>query len=253
MAFNMNRERVALPDVAILLLVRIDSPSRRENLQIVLDYLSAEFDVELVLLETALLPVCRELANRYQVRYFFDEQRTESLHRTYYNNCLMRLTEKAFVALYDIDILLDPHQITAAVQRLRNGAGLVYPYDGVFLEVDRVYKRLFAQRKDMQLLISNAHRFHAVFYRSFGGVCFLNREAYLSYGGENERLIGWCPDDIERYRRARILSMGVERVPGSLFHLWHTRGVNSGNFNKSVAMANRKEYLRICNSYQDEN
>jgi len=42
------------------------------------------------------------------------------------------------------------------------------------------------------------------------------------------------------------------RISGSLYHLYHPRGINSGDYNHHLALSTKKEYCRICGMQPDE-
>jgi len=60
-----------------------------------------------------------------------------------------------------------------------------------------------------------------------GGAMFVNKEAYIKAGMENEKFYGWGPEDWERFERWKILNLKIYQSKGPLFHLTHSRGSNS--------------------------
>ena len=82
-------------------------------------------------------------------------------------------------------------------------------------------------------------------YYSVGGAFLVDVEEYRRCGWENEHFAGWGPEDAERYRRLLILGEQHSRIAGSLYHLYHTRGVNSGDYDKKLAMDTKKEYVHV--------
>lgn len=244
----MRDKKESLNGLTILLLVRIDSDSRYSNLITTLKFLTFHFDVQIILLETDSCPKCASLEASYSISYHFIEDSNAVMHRTKYNNELIKMASTSYVALYDIDIVIDPAQLKSALAQLHQGADLVYPYDGRFIEVDQVYKKEFVKALDIRFLNENVSRFKILFYSSFGGLCCFNKEKYLTLGGENESLFGWCPDDIERYRRMKINDFKISRIAGPLFHLWHERNMNSKPANDLTMVKNQIEYLKSCNN-----
>jgi hypothetical protein len=68
---------------------------------------------------------------------------------------------------------------------------------------------------------------------------FWNKDAFIECGMENEYMISFGPEDVERHNRARNFGYTIERVGGCLFHLNHHVGPDSspknGYFNANVA------------------
>lgn len=83
-------------------------------------------------------------------------------------------------------------------------------------------------------------------YYSLGGAFLVNRDEYLKAGGENENFYGWGPEDYERFYRMEILNKEIVRIEGPLYHLFHTRGINSTYANKKMAIQCKEELCRIC-------
>ena len=87
---------------------------------------------------------------------------------------------------------------------------------------------------------------------SVGGAFLVNKYMYLNAGGGNENFYGWGPEDLERFRRIKILGLPVYRATGCLFHLHHPRNENSGFATPELEVSNRKEFLKICGMTQLE-
>lgn len=124
---------------------------------------------------------------------------------------------------------------------------MVYPYSGVFLGISRFLSSLFRDSLELSLLTSpfaNKHLMNG--YYSLGGAFLVNRDEYLKAGGENENFYGWGPEDYERFYRMEILNKEIVRIEGPLYHLFHTRGINSTYANKKLAIQCKEELCRIC-------
>lgn len=52
------------------------------------------------------------------------------------------------------------------------------------------------------------------------GCMAITLEAFQEVGGFDERFEGWGPEDIDFAQRC-LATVGVERIPGPLYHLWH--------------------------------
>jgi hypothetical protein len=250
---SMNTDMIDLKDVTFLFAFRIDSNDRLENLFVTLKYLSRHFDTNFHLIEagpnkTIDEVVLRNISDQIVYSYISDEHRY--LHRTFYNNLLIRNSDTPYFFLYDADIILPPVQIMESVKFMRSGSyTAIYPYDGSFYEVDKMVKKIFIQRNLIGTL-EKFMKYHRLFFRnSYGGVVLLNKSLYGKCGFENINIKGWGPDDVERVRRIRIFGFAVLRIKGPLFHLYHERTQTSDAlFNQS----NQLEYLKICSLTRNE-
>jgi hypothetical protein len=250
---RQKKQRPDLSDLSFLMLVRIDSADRMENVQATLAYLQHHFHAPILLLEADESPKMDAGLLDEQVTYLFVKDGNSKLHYTRYLNDLVRMAETPFVALYDTDIIIPEKQILESVNLLRRGNhAMISPYDGTFIHVDSLMKALFIRLQDTELFSANQGKLHPVVKRSYGGVVLVNRGDYLRAGMENEHLTSWGPNDIERIKRMEILGYGVKRVPGNLYHLQHQRGINSGYQTSEERHQFMGEYLKICGMRKNE-
>jgi len=81
----------------------------------------------------------------------------------------------------------------------------------------------------MFFLLKNKYKMHLIYGNKMkGGAVLVNKEAYIKAGMENEKFYGWGPEDFELHERLKILGLKIHRSGGSMFHLTHSRGSNSG-------------------------
>jgi len=250
---SQKSKRINLPDVTFLIPVRIDSEDRLENVYAITQNLSLNFNTNIILTEidnrskidTSKLPS--------EVRYFFIKDDQQRLHRTKYNNQMILKATTPYIALYDVDVILPVHQVLETMNILRgNKFSAVSPYDGNFVSVDRLLKAMFIKMQDAKLFEENQNKLGFGGKRSYGGAIFLNKEDYHHAGLENEYLTFWGPDDIERVKRLTILGYKVKRVDGNLYHLFHSRGINSGYQSTDEQKMLMKEYLNMCKLNKEE-
>jgi hypothetical protein len=136
-------------------------------------------------------------------------------------NALTRAAATDVIALWDADVWCEPDQVRRAAAHLRAGtAEFAYPYDGTFVHVDP------AAAYAVSGGIGHPHRAHVVATHpgeSVGGAVLFDAGCYRRGGQENERLVGWGPDDRERYERFTDLGCRCARISGPLYHLDHDR------------------------------
>jgi hypothetical protein len=150
-------------------------------------------------------------------------------------NDMARMAETPFVANWDCDVAIVPLQLWKAVKALRDGADMVYPYDGRFARVPRL-PWFAAVSKSLDLGIFRDTEFKGKNGKplptsSVGGAIFFNLESFIAGGMENEKMISFGPEDWERNFRFKILGYKVERTPGALYHFDHFCGPTSSTRN----------------------
>jgi hypothetical protein len=244
---SLSHLRSNLKDVSFLILLRIDSEDRLKNLNYILTYISHWFDSNIYLLEADQHKKVNEKLLPENVYYEYVKDDNPRLYRALYINKLIQKSKTPIISIYDVDVILPVEQILKSVIEIReNNYQVVSPYDGTFLNVDKVSKMIFSKIMDSTFLIQNRGKYLPSGKRSFGGSIFLNKQTYIEAGMENLNITGWGPDDIERVKRLEILGYKILRISGSLYHLAHVRGENSGYRNENEMLDLMDQYLRIC-------
>ncbi|MET4082946.1 hypothetical protein ABIB40_002913 [Pedobacter sp. UYP30] len=240
-------QRRILVDISFLIIVRIDSIDRLENTFAVTNYLCNNFKTNVILMEVDSKQHIDLKKIHPDVKYIYQFDENPKLHRTKYNNKLIKQCDTSFIALYDIDVVLPIDQIVKSVELLRQGNyKIVFPFDGRCLSVDILLKAMFIKIMDEEFLSSNYDKQTIYSRRAVGGCIFLDRMCYVNSGGENQNITSWGPDDVERFKRMKILGHKYKRIQGVLYHLHHSRKENSGyqsNLDNIILM---EEYLKIC-------
>jgi hypothetical protein len=250
--FEEQRPKEDLRDTSFLIPVFIDSEDRLNNLEIVTRYLYKHFDTTVIVVEAG--PEQKVDINRLapNAEYHFVEDHSRLFHRTRYNNRLIKWSRTPYIALYDVDVVFPPDQVIASVGALRDGrTPISYPYSGTFYNTAPWVADIFRMMLDPAVLQRLEDKHAVSSRRSVGGCVFLDRASFIAIGGENEHLTSWGPDDLERVTRFRILGHSPHRVEGSLYHLHHERGINSG-YQQETYLPLMSEYLGVCARTRDE-
>lgn len=235
-------------ELTIVIPVRIDCQERKENLDAVLYSLLRTTNASILILEadTERKYYHREQSNRLD--YIFVHDDNPIFHRTHYLNKLLRLSKNNIVGIWDTDVILDAVQIKEAVNAVKMGITLCYPYDGRFLFLN--IEQSNNVRNNVVSFLNDENKESttslAMGRPSAGGAFIVNKQRYLQSGGENENFFGWGPEDAERFKRMEILEEPVGRIQGPLFHLHHPRGINSTFGHDERDKKNVNELINIC-------
>lgn len=246
---------IDLRELTFCIPIRIDSEFRLRNLLAVLRFYTSHIRANYILLEADSKQ--HIYSDSFQIdglQYVYIHDENPIFHRTHYINYMLSMVKTRVAAVWDADAVAPVPQLRKAYENLLNGNSVMcYPYDGRFWGVSDFFSSAFCKSVDIRLLTHFSQPLYLMCsYYSVGGAFLVDVEGYRKYGWENEHFAGWGPEDVERYRRLLILGEKPLRVTGSLYHLFHTRGVNSGDFDKKLAMDTKKEYIRICSMYPEE-
>lgn len=230
---------------------RIDSAERQRNLSFSIGRL-ASLKAKIILLEADTRQRVDKSSFYENVEYIFIENSNPVFHRTHYINMCLKHAETEIVSVWDTDIVVDYKQIYEAVHNIKEGCTIVYPYNGEFVMLTPNCSDEFIRMGDLMYL--EELNLKPIFNRPFcGGAFFVNRQKYLSLGGENEHFTGWGPEDAERLRRVQIMGHRVKWTDeGKAFHLFHPRKENSHFFDENASIEMRKELVKVCSMSRDE-
>jgi len=228
--------KIDLKNVTFNIPIRIDSEDRAFNLKYIVSYLQTNFDTNIIIYENG--PKKLVDFKDSSIIHIYEEG-NGLFHRTRYLNEMARLSRTDYIVNYDCDVLFPIKQVVKAVKILRsNDVDFVYPYGGLFVNIPR--EALNNTFNVDELDPANYPNFGS---NSVGGAILWNKKVFIKGGMENENFISWGAEDWERFRRFVKLGYNVGRVKGPLYHINHSRSINSNesnpNYTKNVAEFNR--------------
>ncbi len=239
--------------LTIVIPVRIDTDDRKNNLKAVLTWMQ-QTGCRILVLEADNTPLLKSIVAAYsQVEYLFVEDNDHIFHRTKYINTLLQYATSRYVAVWDADVIVHPSQVAQTIEKMeKDNYVLGYPYSGKFYMLNEDQSVRF--RKDFNLSALHPKSLTSLMGRpACGGVYIVDRKAYLSIGGENEKFKGWGPEDAERLRRTQIMGLKAGWLSGKpLYHLHHKRNPHDLSDSNPNLLAMRKEFIRECCMTQDE-
>lgn len=228
--------------ISIVIPVRIESKEREDNLRCVLKYLLQSAFIHIDLLEAD-----KEQQFHFtphdRVHYHFIQDSESVFYRTRYLNLLLKDALHPVVGVWDADALIPELQVVAAIEYIKKGCIMSFPYDGDFRFLGEQESQTI--RNDIKTL-QLSQGLPMLGRPSVGGAFLVNKTKYLEAGGENEGFYGWGPEDVERVKRMEILGLPIARARGSLYHLYHTRKPDTGVDNNIKYRHNQKVLLNTC-------
>ncbi len=224
------RNKINLKDVTFLLLIRLDSIPRLENILSVTQFIYRYFDTTIQIMESDREnnKILKRLISK-KIDYLFYKDYDTVLYRTKQLNYMLRTVVTPFVAIWDVDVIASPLQIERAVMALRNNeCDFIYPYQKLLLDTTPILREIFVKKLDINIFERNRTKMNNMYGPDpVGGAFFCNMESYKKSGFENEEFYGWGLEDGERYTRWKRLGFKIKRIQGPLYHLSHPRGLNS--------------------------
>lgn len=243
-------EKIDLKDLTITIPIRIDHDDRIRNLRVVMEFITNNFDTNIIICEQDSKEI-QTILKDYTFDYIKTSRSDGLIHRTKQLNAMAHAAKTPYIANYDADVLMDPKQYMEGIQLLReNKASIVIPYAGPCWDVlPKFHQKIFDEKSVS--FIDDPKKFGGLMNNnSVGGVLFWNKEHFIKGGMENERFISWGFEDNERFARFKTLGYPLVRTGGILLHLNHHRTPNS-NEKHPHYHKNMNEFHRIRNMPKD--
>ena len=230
---------IDLSDCTFIIPIRIESEDRMRNVITVLSFLLSNFDTTVILkevdvesvFESEVLPQIDEFLgdSLKNLNHIFEKSDDPVFYRMRYLNEMIAESTTKVVANYDCDVLLPISSYLRSNQKIIDGVcHIVYPYEfgnwqkQVHADDDLVSEFL-SNDCDFKLLDEKSNDYDA----QYGHVQFIDRQAYIDAGMENENFRGSSPEDKERFHRFTTLGYNIGRLRNWVYHLEHSRGANS--------------------------
>lgn len=245
-------QKLNLSDVTFTIPVMYDHPDRKQNLDLSLCMLQQAYQAYFFIGEEIKDKVYFSYTIGFDCAYFPYED--GEFHRTRMLNKMAETSFTDIIVNWDADVFIPPMQMMQSVLAIRAGAPVSYPYDGRFARLDRSMFKTIERHLDIGL--SAGHPFKGKNGRpmpetSVGGAVLWNKEAFIDAGMENEHMISFGPEDVERHERMKMLGLPIHRAGGCLYHMNHWVGPDSSKHNPHFA-ANHDELnkMRKMNAQQ---
>jgi hypothetical protein len=223
-----------LKDCTFIIPVKIDSYDREQNFKFVIDYLTKNFDTNIVITETSNneeLVLNKKYGNLIKDNniILIEKPKEKTFHRTRYLNEMLKQVTTSVTVNYDIDVFIPKNNYLKAFNLImEDNFDLVYPYDRGWYQfmVHQDYRDEILEKKCKEIDIKKLTRYTS----EFGHLQFFKTETYKKGYGENEGFIAYGPEDKERYNRFKLLDFNVIHMSDCpVFHLEHYRGKDSGH------------------------
>ncbi|MDL2277482.1 hypothetical protein LJC57_02710 [Parabacteroides sp. OttesenSCG-928-G07] len=224
-----------LKDTTFIIPVRVDSMIRLENLILTVECIQKDFDTNIVVLEAASYNNGVIQSQLKDITYWFLEEKDPVFYKTKYFNKMAKEVKTELIALWDVDVILEPEQIIDSVEQLRNGnCDIAYPYDGDFLDTSDILRNHYWIYRDIEFLKRHKDKMNSLYsvegvIGAVGGAIFTKTANYLQSGMDNEEFYGWGLEDGERHYRWIEFDYTIYRSKDCCFHLSHPRDLN-GSF-----------------------
>ncbi len=246
---------IDLRNTTFIIPIYIESEDRAKNLETVIKYLTKHFDTNIIICEWASQTGARLLNSlgiyapikHYLFRHAIGDLKV--FHRTLFLNEMLRLVKTPVVVNYDIDILLAPDVYKECERLILSGKDLVYPY----FWGNSQYKVNYSGRDKINktLDLNCLEESDKQIERSEYGHCqFFNSASYREGGMEDENFISYGPEDKWRGLRFQRLGYNVMWAEGYVYHLEHSRGINSSSENPYIQKNN--ELFLFLDSLSEE-
>lgn len=237
--------KTQLKDVTFLIITKLDSIERLENTVHLVNYLNKCFETNIMVWEYASWNngILQHMISD-KVQYCFIKDLDPVFHRTRFLNSMIDMVKTKFVSVWDVDVIIPEEQVIKAVDSLRNGVDVVYPFNHFYDTTDDIRLLYLENSKDINILkICTKYMNELYGPTPVGGAFILRTSCYIESGKENENYYGWGYEDGDRYYRWINHGFKINRLEGALYHLSHPRGLNSSIAHPDLSLLKKRELI----------
>lgn len=215
-----------LSNCTFIIPLKIESKDRWRNARLVLNYLLDNFNTNIKILEAGSneIPNILDVTQSNITYIHLNLLDGQAFHKTRYLNILSENIETDIVACYDIDVILPINTYKLAVDNLASKEfDIIYPYGvGMFQRKIHINDEtsIFSEYNYIESALS-----------IYGHCNFCDYNTYKNVGFENENFISYGPEDQEKLYRYSKLGLNIGRINDVVYHLEHSRGVDSNESN----------------------
>lgn len=242
---------IPLQDCTFIIPVRIESEDREKNFIAMYDYLSRNFETNIIVYECSKTPKVPDLI-RDDVTYIHQNVIDDAFHRTKYLNRMLSMVVTPVTINYDADVILPIESYLIANKKIvRQDYDLIYPFGrGKFQKkVNHLGREKLLNSCSVNELTSQNY---SDCLTEFGHCQFFRTSTYKKYGWENENFISYGPEDRERYERFEKLGAKLTHLDkGFVYHMEHERGNDSSEKNPYFK-SNSELYEKLTKMDKDQ-
>lgn len=251
-----------LSDVGLMIHFRRDSDDRARNLEIVLKfYRTTTSNLEIIIcnddkeMDEDLIRLCKT----YDCTGIFFKNQNE-YWRTLCFNEASKLFNSNYIIAGDTDVVINPEFLLKSKNILKEDKtiGIIYPYNGVFVNVIGDSLNKFINSVDIEVMESSLPELKLEYgykndnyeissLESKGGNVMFSKQAYFECNGYNTNFIGWGFEDNEIWMRFIIFGYKVVNLPDHNAIAWHLNHVNAIRSENPHYANNQRHALFIMN------
>ena len=214
-------------NLSFIIPLRIDSNDRLKNCETVIRFLSKYFpESEIVVIENGENSNIKNLLKENsEIKYYFIHN-TDRFSKANTINFGLLKTDKKYVAIYDVDVLIKPEAVFKGLGILQTGKKVVIPHNLKYVNVkgalkDKIFETLdFSFIKHYFIWEKSKDAELEVFpYRLPSGVVLFDKKTLIENGGYNKKMVSYGWEDIEVLKRLKKL--GYPQYNLGWYHIIH--------------------------------
>lgn len=140
-------------------------------------------------------------------------------------NRAFRDSQGKIIIISDLDVMFDPDQVRAAVERVREEDTWGFSFSHYYTTKEEMGRQII-RREPSDPVASvgiNEHNCDAWHEEVQSGNMIISRPNFHAVGGFDEDFIGWGYEDMAFTAAADFLVAPHFRIPGQIIHIWHPR------------------------------
>ncbi len=220
----------------IVIPIGFDSEDRIKNFEISFEYLKQTFPnwgktliAQNFTGDPYIQTFLQDKADKYTKVIIIDK--ALPFHKTLLYNTAIAQIQEDIIITYDLDCLIEKHQVEEAVLKIEQGYDYVFPFTNPTYHVENKSTIELEHLRKISRLSTSPHNWKETKQPDIayapGWISVINKRAWIESGMENEEMLGAFAEDAERICKFVRLGYKCTRVYGDIFHLEHERAVQN--------------------------
>lgn len=215
-----------LRDATFIIPYKTDGEERRRNLSIVLRYLTAGLQTNIIIssLSSRADEKVQSMCADFGAVFLHQKSISETFNKSKAVNLGVKESRTPIISVHDADALLPPDSYLEAMNVLRDKrADGFIPFENNIMHVPTKAVDDHNGKISEGDLASFEYETTGDYYIMVGLVNFFEKSAFIKGGMMNETMSGWGFEDVEMYIRFVKLGYKIKRGEGLAYHLDHFR------------------------------
>lgn len=237
-----------LSDLTFIIPVRIESQSRIDNIETVVQYLFLHFVTKIIIIECGSSRNYFPAVDHPDLNYEFIDTNIASPQSCWSISDIVYYADTPLVAIWNPDVIVSQMQlVTAAEEIKKSNISVCIPFNGKVYSIEKNLLELFRLTLKIENIINSPLQGLMNCRYSIRGPFLINKAKYMTVDTNHEEQFCWGFDENECLLRKDFSDFRVHYLEGPLYHMAHPPGIKNEPADPEIEKRSIREFLQTYN------